>query len=705
MLLINGCVIKSQAASQSKVVGTIFYVSTAGNDQWSGMLPDPSGNDGPFATLQHARDAIRRLRENDVNTGFTVLVRGGIYRINETFSLGPEDSGTKSHPTVFMAYNNERPVLSGTKLITNFTSYKNKIFKADLKESSLGAHKFSQLFANGKRQILARFPNYVPSDPLGSGFLYVKDQVEDGGKSKFKYEDGSVHDWGTLHSGNLFIYPGPNYWNDIISIAWIDYTNKIIYLASNTSYAIKSGNRYYFENLFEELDSPGEWYFDQREKELYFWPTDDLSLRNVNIPILKSIIEIRGNANGGAPAAYIRIEGFTIEGCEGTAVMINGANNMVARNIILNAGTHGVDVQGGTRNTVIGNDIYDVGCAGIVISGGDRKTMIPGENRAENNYIHHTGNINKYYSGIDCRGVGNIIAHNLVHSTPRIGISFDGNDHIIEYNHVHNVNCETKDSGIIYSCSRDWTKKGNIIRFNYFHNSGGYGRNSAAEVWRSPFYTWGIYLDDFTSGTTVYGNIIADTYYGGINVHGGKDNIIENNILVEGLTEQARFDAIPASNPMLPDMLRKLDKVHYQRYPQMSIIKDAEAGAVMSGNQFVRNIIYYTDKHSRLYTVSKTFDASQNVFAQNTIYHTGQPLIAPYSEIPPDQQWRTWKERGFDKNSITADPLFKDVAKGNFDLLPNSPAIKMGFKPIPFNKIGPYSDRLRASWPIDKYAH
>ena len=81
-----------------------------------------------------------------------------------------------------------------------------------------------------------------------------------------------------------------------------------------------------------------------------------------------------------------------MEGCEGTAVVLSGSKNiLIAGNKIFNAGGHGIEVQGGSQNAVIGNDICEVGGAGIVISGGDRKTLTPGENRAENNYIHHTG--------------------------------------------------------------------------------------------------------------------------------------------------------------------------------------------------------------------------------------------------------------------------------------------------------------------------
>lgn len=118
---------------------TVLYVSTHGNDQWSGTSADVNalGNDGPFATLRRARDAVRELRRRNYNGQFTILVRGGTYRLNETFTLGPEDSGTKSHPLIIRAYGKERPVLSGLKPVTGFATHSGRICKTDLKGSSL----------------------------------------------------------------------------------------------------------------------------------------------------------------------------------------------------------------------------------------------------------------------------------------------------------------------------------------------------------------------------------------------------------------------------------------------------------------------------------------------------------------------------------------------------------------------------------------
>ncbi|MCD6362086.1 MAG: right-handed parallel beta-helix repeat-containing protein, partial [Armatimonadetes bacterium] len=79
-----------------------FYVSTAGNDTWSGTLPKPNadGTDGPFATIERARDVVRGITGRPV----TVLVRGGRYRLRRPLRFEPEDSGAEDAPVTYAAW-------------------------------------------------------------------------------------------------------------------------------------------------------------------------------------------------------------------------------------------------------------------------------------------------------------------------------------------------------------------------------------------------------------------------------------------------------------------------------------------------------------------------------------------------------------------------------------------------------------------------
>lgn len=700
--------------SERAIKATVFYVAVNGNDKWSGILsaPNASETDGPFATLQKARDAIRELKKKGSKDSFSVVVRGGRYELKETLVLGPEDSGTEFQPLVFRAFENETPILSGSRRVSGFEPHKGKIYKTSLSGLVNEFDLPRQLFARGNRQILARYPNFDKLNPIGGGFLYVADIVEEGSKKKFKYHANDIKEWPSIEGAEVVIYPGHNWGGGAQTILSIDRTSQIITLAQDATREFLAGNRYYFQNLIEELDSPGEWYYDRRQKTLYYWPQNEADLELLTIPVLKSIVDIRGKKLGdkyyGTPS-YIRLEGFELEGCEGSAVVIRDAKKtVIARNIIHNAGGNGIEIYNGFENVAVGNDIYSIGGTGIIISGDVHKTLTPANNRAENNYVHNTGVFIKGgASGILCKGVGNIVSHNLIHSMPRVGIWFDGNDHLIEYNHIHHVNQETQDSGIIYSSQIDWTKRGNIIRYNYLHDSGGYGRNKATEPWQAPFETYGIYMDDWTSGTEVYGNVIKNTANGGIFIHGGRDNIVQNNIIIEGgrlgqMVYSAWLPTNPVAQKLLPVMFAKVREMGLTKYPRLSTIKDVGTGAKMSGNSFTRNIVYYRDKNAPLYGIHNDIDITTTVSDYNVIYHAGLPLLIPYMKTQSDKQWTEWQKKGLDTHSLIADPLFCNIKEGDFTVSSTSPALNIGFKQIPFEKIGPYKDPMRATWPINK---
>ncbi len=70
-------------------------------------------------------------------------------------------------------------------------------------------------------------------------------------------------------------------------------------------------------------------------------------------------------------------------------------------------------------------------------------------------------------------------------------------------------------------------------------------------------------------------------------------------------------------------------------------------------------------------------------------------------EIAGFDEWAGWQQQGNDLHSLVTDPQFIDYDHDDFRLKPTSPAIqKLKFQPIPVEKIGPYADETRASWPI-----
>lgn len=690
---IMGCANLAGVSGQGRPAVPQLYVSPAGDDTWSGRLPAPNGTrtDGPFATLTRARDELLVLRGQDaLPAGATVWLRGGTYNLTETLALNGVDSGTAEGAVVYRAYRREKPILVGGTAVTGFVPHRGQIMKADLRAIGLGGVAVSQVFFNGRRQTLARRPNADPQNPYAGGFLYIAAQPTPGSKTSFQAPPEGIRSWARPQEGQVWVFPGVNYWNNIIPIASVDPATRLITLAQPTSYGLNPGDRYYVRGLLEELDAPGEWYVDAAAATLYFWPPGDLASGQVSIPCVSPVVAITKDAGESTGPRHITLEGLTIEGSDGPAVAIgNAASCGVVGCVLRNVGT-GVSLSGSRECLIYGNDIHSTGGAGITAHSGNRNPEAPDANCIENNYVHHTGYYTKASSGISTTGVGNIISHNLVHDCPRIGIDYNGNDHIIEYNEVRHINLETQDSGATYCLGRDWTNRGHIVRYNYLHDSLGYGRHNGPH-WRSPFYTFGIYLDDWSSGQHVYGNIVARSFLAGIDVHSGRDNVIENNVIVDGYREQMRYQSWPTSHAMLPEMLRKVQQWPHQAcYPDLARHQDPVKDSTMSHNIFRRNIISYGRPGSTLYAVSG-LDYGTTEHDYNLIWRGGEE---------PDSSFAKMREQGLDTHSVVADPKFRDPERDDFRLAPDSPALALGFEPIPVDRIGPYKDPRRASWPI-----
>jgi len=147
-----------------------LYVATNGNDSWSGKIASPNtdGTDGPFATLERARDEIRQLKSDGLDAPGTVFVRDGIYQLSRTLKLDKQDSGSEEAPIKYCAYQGEKPIIIGGKKINGFSSYKDGILQADVGSQEFEGIYFRQLFCNGKRMHLARYPNYDADNGQGA---------------------------------------------------------------------------------------------------------------------------------------------------------------------------------------------------------------------------------------------------------------------------------------------------------------------------------------------------------------------------------------------------------------------------------------------------------------------------------------------------------------------------------------------------------
>ena len=169
------------------------------------------------------------------------------------------------------------------------------------------------------------------------------------------------------------------------------------------------------------------------------------------------------------------LRGLTIENSRGDGMLVEESeHNLVAGCTIRNIGGTGVTVRGGRQNGVVSCDVYLVD-SGLYIDGGDRATLTPAGNYATNNHIHDFSRLSRTYApAIRLTGVGNRADHNLIHDAPHMAVGFGGNENVMEFNEVHDVCRETGDVGVFY-IGRDWTTRGNEVRYNFVHHVYGPG--------------------------------------------------------------------------------------------------------------------------------------------------------------------------------------------------------------------------------------
>lgn len=663
-----------------------LYVAPDGNDRWSGRLraPDRRKSDGPFATLEAARDAIRALKKAGKlpEGGVTVWILGGVYPRQKTFLLTAEDGGTKSAPIIYRAVPKETVRLVGGREVKRWTpvndpkvlarmeeAARGHVLQTDLKAQGIveygrmARRGFGQpivpagleLFFQDRPMPLARWPNgeewariaAVPAGQQGGRFTYEGDRP----KRWTQAEDLWVHGYWT--------YDWADTYEKVNSID--TQKREIATEPPHGVYGYTAGKRFRALNLLEELDEPGEWYLDRAAGILYFWPPAPLSEGRAVVSLLEEpLVAMR-------EVSHVALRGVTLECTRGMGVEITGGSgNLVAGCTIRNIGTVGVSIQNGTGHRVVSCDITECGDGGIQLSGGDRKTLTPAGHVALNNHIARYSRWSRTYRpAILINGVGNRAAHNRIHDAPHNAILMGGNEHLVEYNDIYRVCLQTGDAGAVYM-GRDLTQRGIVIRYNYFHDitrrlegSGGF------------IDVMAVYLDDCFCGTTVYGNLFYRAGRAAM-IGGGRDNVIENNIFIE-CTPAIHVDArglgwakfwFDGRDSTLMDRLKEVNynqPPYSTRYPHLANILEDEP-AVAKYNRIVRNIRF-------------------------------------------GGGWIEWLDGMNEKivevkdNFIEGDPGFVAPEKGDFRLKPDAPALKMGFRPIPLEKIGLYKDEYRTKVP------
>ncbi|MDY7396894.1 right-handed parallel beta-helix repeat-containing protein [Aureibaculum sp. 2210JD6-5] len=672
-----------------------YFVSPDGNDTHIG-----TNLESPFANIQKALETIVAKRVSGSRSPSVIYLRGGHYNIKSTLKI----DSTLSNITI-QPYKNEKVFFNGgvsfpvDKIehapesriktvnlkalgITNYGKLRNVGFARPYGAS------WGEVFINKKAMHLARWPNETMI-PMGK--VLDKGSVPRNGDFThnggiIEYDSLRISNWAKEKDAWMSGYFMWGYADDMVKIAEIDTIDHTLKTASPTLYGYGDNaawRNWYGVNILAELDEAGEYYIDKDLGKLYFI-TNEEDINSFEFSLLEDPFFMLQNTEN------VTISGITFECSRGLAIAMDNTQNVtISESVFRNLGSLGITIgkgiepfedylhdgtgkpkagilgsmqqhfyanttfnrEGGHNNKIINCEFYELGAGGVSMGGGDRLTLEAGNNTVENCVFHDLNRIEKSYRpAVHVTGVGNTIAHCEIYNTPSMAIYMYGNNHIIEYNYIHDVCLEIEDQGAFYY-GRDPSELGTIVRYNYFENI------------PDRFATCAIYNDDGACGLTVFGNVFNKAGKWNVLLGGGSNNKYQNNIFIGnkyGIHVDNRLQNW--SKAVLDDGLyqKRLDIVNYLKPP-------------------------YIQQYPELETYMEKADLPTGNLVENNVFINVKQLVDGKME------WLDWKKSNLE---LTEDPGFENWEKHIFSLKENSEVFKKlpGFKKIPFHKIGLYDE-------------
>ena len=687
----------------SSVPALNFHVALGGNDAWSGKSsrPNAARTDGPLATLTGARDAVRKLKAaGPLTEPVRVLVADGLYPLTEPLVLAPEDSGTAKASVTYQAAPGAKPVFSGGRVIRGWQPGANGIWTTRIPEVAAGQWRFEQLWVNGARATRARSPNKF--------WFYILDMQEEalgpvqGRRAKqarqtvwlrpdsFKELSGLTP--AELKDVNFVVYH--NWDNTRRFIDSVDEKEQSFVTSGEGTKswnAWKKNSHFILENALRFLDASGEWFLS-REGTLYYKPLpgEDMTKVEVVAPVAEKLLVLKGEPATNQFVQYITFNGLAFQHAQwltppggfepmqaaagiDAPVMADGARYVTFTNCeIAHVGTYAMWFRKGCRDDAIVHcNVEDFGAGGVRIgetSARSNEAEQTSHVTVDNCILLHGGSIFPCATGLWVGQSGdNTITHNEIADMFYTGISTGwtwgygkclAKRNNISFNHIHHLGWGLlSDMGGIYTLG---PSEGTVLRNNVFH-----------DIYAYSYGGWGMYTDEGSTGILFENNLVYDTKTGSFHQHYGKENIVRNNILVN--SKEHQLQATRAEN-------------HLSFTFENNIVYWTNAsptlnGSWANGRQLLRSNLYWNTTTNPVTFAGKSLEAWQAL-----------PVKPPTNAVdnPP-----AWAGQGRELGSIIADPLFVDVAKHDFRLRPNSPALKLGFKPFDYTQAGLYGD---AAW-------
>lgn len=655
---------------------TVLYVAPSGNDAVTGSA------DAPLATLD---GALAKLRARDVKDAARVIVRGGTYPLAAPVTFGPEDSGALDAPVVIEAAPGETPVFDGGRRITGWRQ-EGAFWVADVPFAN-EIPDLNTFWVNGKRRQPARTPNcaYEAGDfPVDSEFFYTDGAVmekgadgkEEKSSTKLRFRAGDIQNWASIKDATVVVFH--SWATSLHRVANLDEANRVLEFTGPARWCFnywRPDQWYFVEHLFEALDVPGEWFFNREQSKLYYipFPDEDMTAADAVVAAPMQLLLVEGKPSEGAFVSYLTFRGLTFQyatqpigpggfsdsQAEATlpaTLQFTGARHCRIENCTLrHAGNYGLWFRAGCRdNALVHSELTDLGAGGVRI-GECASAPSPNEecrdNLVENCFLHDGGRMFRSAVGVFiARSSYNTVTHCEVcdfrYSGFSVGWSWgydasSAHHNTISYNRIHDCGKgQLSDMGGIYTLG---ISTGTVLRNNYIYDIISNRKLSGG---------WGLYTDEGSTDILLENNIVYHTTTGTVHQHYGRENRFTNNILAFSETEQ---------------LIRSRQEEHLSFFMDTNIIVSANGRLLGSnwsnGNYRLDNNLYWD-----IYGHALTF--------------AGKDLAE-------------WQAGGYDTHSIIADPMFEDLSGRDFRLKPDSPALKMGFKPIDAAEIGLYGD---ADW-------
>ncbi len=541
-----------------------IYVSPDGNDAAAGTF------ENPLRTLEAARDKARTMPE-----GVTIYLREGNYLIEDTLQLSSNDSGN-----VWKAYNDEEVHFQGGNIIdvslaekvTDQSVYykipfeaRDKVIQIDLKAQGIDELGVIEQYGMGVGNTSEAYPQYANRKPIEPPVLYAGGELltlarypngDEWLKTGKIYDTGSVpRNWLPDNIGKDSYVPpeerenpaiGPTFgYDDNRAERWVDAKDawmmgmwyydwaqcnlkiseidtqkkRIICTETPSPYGIRKNQRYYVFNLIEELDVPGEYYIDRNSGMLYVYLPENYS-GNISIATKDNVPIV--NATGLVNTIF---EGITFEVTKTTGFYGKNLNNVKFENCIFtNCGQYGAYISDSRNTGFNGCYVHSMTKSGIyIMGGGNSATLQSSGNYITNCYAHTMGMVEKtfvypFYN----YSLGGYVANNEAHNMP-FGVSPVAVNVIIENNQFYDACKATDDCGVVGGGRSYIEGRGVKVRNNLIYDIGGLGTSGGTGV-------RAVMLDDTLSGVEISDNIFYNVMTG-VSLNGGRDNIIENNIM------------------------------------------------------------------------------------------------------------------------------------------------------------------------------